>query len=261
MKKRYAAGDEVAEGPNKNIDDDTRERAMEYIRRNAEREEGERGAPAKPAAKPAAKSSPAPSIKPARPSYSGEMSSEDLAKIKGREQSSESSKDVPPLPSGKEKPYEPGRMERMARSVFPSTSFPGKGPESSMSAGMVGLPAAARGAAKIVGPLASSARDGWRAGEMEKAAARSEARYPRQRREEDRMEGEGPVRTVPPKLPKSATVSKRSRSRAEDRMAEEGGPNFKRGGGVKKYAGGGMVSASRRADGIAQRGKTKGRIY
>jgi len=37
---------------------------------------------------------------------------------------------------------------------------------------------------------------------------------------------------------------------------------FKHGGKVHKYAGGGSVksSASRRADGIAQRGKTKGRI-
>lgn len=34
---------------------------------------------------------------------------------------------------------------------------------------------------------------------------------------------------------------------------------FKRGGAVKKFAKGGAVGASRRADGIAQRGKTKGR--
>lgn len=35
---------------------------------------------------------------------------------------------------------------------------------------------------------------------------------------------------------------------------------MKKGGAVKKYAKGGTVSASRRADGIAQRGKTKGRM-
>jgi hypothetical protein len=40
-----------------------------------------------------------------------------------------------------------------------------------------------------------------------------------------------------------------------------GNPIMKRGGKVKKYASGGSVSsASKRADGIAQRGKTKGRI-
>lgn len=51
-----------------------------------------------------------------------------------------------------------------------------------------------------------------------------------------------------------------------ERMAGEGGPNFKKGGKVKpkpvkKYASGGMVgSASKRADGCAKKGKTKGRI-
>jgi len=35
--------------------------------------------------------------------------------------------------------------------------------------------------------------------------------------------------------------------------------SFKRGGAAKKFAKGGAVGASRRADGIAQRGKTKGR--
>jgi len=51
-----------------------------------------------------------------------------------------------------------------------------------------------------------------------------------------------------------------------ERMAGEGGPNFKKGGKVKakpvkKYASGGMVGkASKRADGIAKKGKTKGRI-
>jgi hypothetical protein len=50
------------------------------------------------------------------------------------------------------------------------------------------------------------------------------------------------------------------------RFADEGNPNYKKGGKtkskpVKKYAGGGMVGkASSRADGIAKRGKTKGRI-
>jgi len=52
-----------------------------------------------------------------------------------------------------------------------------------------------------------------------------------------------------------------------ERMAGEGGPNFKKGGKVKakhvkKYASGGKVSsASNRADGIAKRGKTKCKVY
>jgi hypothetical protein len=45
----------------------------------------------------------------------------------------------------------------------------------------------------------------------------------------------------------------------EERRKKESG--MRRGGAVKKYASGGSVgSASKRADGIAQRGKTKGRI-
>jgi hypothetical protein len=44
-------------------------------------------------------------------------------------------------------------------------------------------------------------------------------------------------------------------------MARSTGMTMKKGGAVKGYAKGGMVgSASKRADGCAQRGKTKGRI-
>ena len=44
------------------------------------------------------------------------------------------------------------------------------------------------------------------------------------------------------------------------RLAEDGTP-YKKGGAVKKMASGGMASsASKRADGIAQKGKTKGRM-
>jgi hypothetical protein len=35
---------------------------------------------------------------------------------------------------------------------------------------------------------------------------------------------------------------------------------MRRGGSVKRYSSGGSVSASRRADGIATKGKTKGRF-
>jgi hypothetical protein len=45
----------------------------------------------------------------------------------------------------------------------------------------------------------------------------------------------------------------------EERRKKEAG--MRRGGAVKKYASGGSVSsASKRADGIAQRGKTRGRV-
>jgi hypothetical protein len=52
------------------------------------------------------------------------------------------------------------------------------------------------------------------------------------------------------------------RSGESERMMRESlGSGFKRGGAVKKYASGGSVSsASKRADGIAQRGKTRGKV-
>lgn len=47
-------------------------------------------------------------------------------------------------------------------------------------------------------------------------------------------------------------------SQAARKYAEAGG--MKRGGSVKRYSSGGSVSASRRGDGIASRGKTRGKI-
>lgn len=63
-----------------------------------------------------------------------------------------------------------------------------------------------------------------------------------------------------PRAPSSkGSRSARERSEEEERMQGEGG-RYKRGGKVKAYAKGGAVTASRRADGIAQRGKTRGRV-
>lgn len=54
--------------------------------------------------------------------------------------------------------------------------------------------------------------------------------------------------------PSKPTASKRTRKMNDD----EAGVEFRKGGGVKKYASGGSVSS--RADGIAQRGKTRGKM-
>ncbi len=64
------------------------------------------------------------------------------------------------------------------------------------------------------------------------------------------------------KAKKKAKEQANIRSGESERMMRESlGSGFRRGGAVKKYASGGSVSsASKRADGIAQRGKTKGRI-
>jgi hypothetical protein len=61
-----------------------------------------------------------------------------------------------------------------------------------------------------------------------------------------------------PKKEDFGGVKKPNRTRFNE---DETGMEFKRGGKVKKYASGGSVSmASKRADGIAQKGKTKGKI-
>ena len=52
----------------------------------------------------------------------------------------------------------------------------------------------------------------------------------------------------------------RMKGRKKPYMKDEAGNDMKRGGSVKKMASGGMT-ASRRADGIAQRGKTRGKMY
>ena len=64
------------------------------------------------------------------------------------------------------------------------------------------------------------------------------------------------------KAKKKAREQANIRSGESERMMRESlGSGFRRGGAVKKYASGGSVSsASKRADGIAQRGKTKGRV-
>ncbi len=71
MNKRHAEGGGVREGRNENIDDDTRARAMEAVRRRMAGEEDSDSAPAsKAASKPAPKAAPKPAPKAAAPSPS-----------------------------------------------------------------------------------------------------------------------------------------------------------------------------------------------
>jgi hypothetical protein len=59
----------------------------------------------------------------------------------------------------------------------------------------------------------------------------------------------------------SQAIIDRMASRTKPYMTDEAGNNMKRGGAVKKMASGGSVSsASSRGDGIAQRGKTRGKL-
>ena len=78
-----------------------------------------------------------------------------------------------------------------------------------------------------------------------------------QRAFRERLAVEGKERVAAEEKAKAA----RRKGVADTEYDAMGNPIMKRGGKVKKYASGGSVSsASKRADGIAQRGKTKGRI-
>jgi len=66
-------------------------------------------------------------------------------------------------------------------------------------------------------------------------------------------------KVLPDQLMNNPVRFKKDSERTEEEKAMMS--NYKKGGAVKKYAKGGSVgSASKRADGCAQRGKTKGRM-
>lgn len=88
-----------------------------------------------------------------------------------------------------------------------------------------------------------------RAEKQKSGLARAQARSTPQRSEISAMEGEG-GRSITPKMPRGP--NKPARDLDEMRFADEGNPNFRKGGKVS--------SASSRADGIASKGKTRGRI-
>lgn len=61
--------------------------------------------------------------------------------------------------------------------------------------------------------------------------------------------------------PTKFTSPSRSKANKDTRFREDAaGVDFRKGGSAKGYASGGSVSASSRGDGIAQRGKTRGRV-
>jgi len=121
-----------------------------------------------------------------------------------------------------------------------------------------------------IGQLISAGNAGRKAGIAEKAAERTAQEVARGSRRRvpssfERMADEAPQMIMPkrPPAPKKDTLrqarTKKQTARKNEEMqdeltrfADEGNPNFKRGGKVS--------SASRRADGIAMRGKTRGRV-
>ena len=120
-----------------------------------------------------------------------------------------------------------------------------------------GLRAASAAKTALSSPRTSSVMDSpvaarlaaERAEKQKTGLARAQARSTPQKSEISAMEGEG-GRSITPKMPRGP--NKPARDLDEMRFADEGNPHFKKGGKVS--------SASSRADGIATKGKTKGRI-
>jgi hypothetical protein len=286
MKKRTRRFDEgggIREGRNANIDDDTRKRAMAMIAKlNAAEEEEKAPVVSKPVAPPARmERRPLPER---RVSPGGPEGGLDYADAPRR---------VSPGGPGGGLDYAdaPRRAAPAARSLVDqipgytgkNAGTLGKGParnpseaERLVTNALYSSPGGSRMASTLgrfgkgLTELFQAGRAGWKAGKKEKAderTAQEVAKGSRQRVPSsfERMADEAPQRIMPkrPPAPKKDTLrqarTKKQTARKNEEMqdeltrfADEGNPNFKRGGKVS--------SASRRADGIAMRGKTRGRV-
>lgn len=285
-KRRYAGGGDIREEENENIGSDTRARAMEFLRT------GKGSGQAAPSTEPdvptkraAAVPKPMPAAKPAAKAASS--ASEDdpsIPKATGR-----SAEQVRAMADADK----PGMARRAMNAAFPSRSFPGQGPESSLPAvGGVAIPRVARGVGNVAGGLASAAKKGWDAGEASKAASRAAeqkafadksetlARTARRAVSEDRSARADALAEA-----KRTAAAQKAAGRSErgspsvERMEGEGGmparaarserytsPRSTRERSLEeermqgeggRYAKGGRVT---RGDGIAKRGATRGRI-
>ena len=268
MKKRTRRFDEgggIREGRNANIDDDTRKRAMAMIAKlNAAEEEEKAPVVSKPVAPPARmERRPLPER---RVSPGGPEGGLDYADAPRRAAPAARSL-VDQIPGytgknagtlGKGPARNPSEAERFAYNAMNAL-----GPK-----GVAGR--AGRAIESGIGQLISAGNAGRKAGIAEKAAERTAQEVARGSRRRvpssfERMADEAPQMIMPkrPPAPKKDTLrqarTKKQTARKNEEMqdeltrfADEGNPNFKRGGKVS--------SASRRADGIAMRGKTRGRV-
>ena len=232
MPRKFAEGG-VAEGPNKNIDDDTRARALARVNMRAEESEGRK--PGAKASKPVPKAAPK---TPRAPLDTGD----EADRLAGRGVKSTPKSDYNPardlsVPAAEStyEPYKPSRMERAK--TFASEA----GREAMRNLDALG-PMALAGA---IG--AKALRGGMQAtrqaeGVMAKGAARAaETRDRMAALREGRERAQEAVKARET-AKETAQASRRSpKSVEEDAFAAEGNPNFKKGGKVKKYATGGSV--------------------
>ena len=304
MNKRHAEGGGVREGRNENIDDDTRARAMEAVRRRMAGEEDSDSPPAsKAASKPAPKAAPKPAPKAAAPSPSpapapkaaapspspapapkaGTITNEMRETRTGGESDDmrERSGGNPRVAALRK--YGPGAA-LAAASLIPAGRLLGpvlkglRGPKTSafskaaqeetkLATGNASLRERMAGAtANAEKEAASQAvkRDLFKRSQADLKSKSGQAAEERltglamnpRRKNIALTEAEKTAAKTPGTgAPKPASKAKRDTKFNRD----EEGVEFRCGGGVKKMASGGMASS--RADGIAQRGRTKCKVY
>jgi hypothetical protein len=257
-KRRFADGGETVEmGPNPNIDDDTRERARKFVADNT--------APAKPKV-----------VTKEELAKSGLSLREYMNKQQGlkrradpREREAGMSRGTQAAPEPKLGPMsEEGRaaaMERIPRDKGEPAVNPITGSELSRNisntlnatAGLKGVQMGQLAAEAAMGTRAGKALSGFMGGKQAAEVRKIEPTMSTlSAAKKAELAGELRRGATPTKFtsPSKTTTAKRTRKFNDD----EAGVEMKKGGAVKKYAAGGSVSS--RADGIAQRGKTRGRV-
>jgi hypothetical protein len=274
-KRRFADGGETVEmGPNPNIDDDTRERARKFVEDNDSTINASGEAFKKALAKPKV------------------VTKEELAKsglslrdYMNKQQGLTRRGGAAPDAYSKEQQYQraqeaaqtpEGKAQR--RAMEQSQALEGSYPVESVAGGAAGLLRAGLG--KLVGRGAAkeAARaEPYLAREMEQAALPAPAKQlalpsPTKRIGYDKAGAKATERGARSEGRQAEMLKENARRsglredapEATTRAVREklGGNDFslpmKKGGAVKKYAAGGSVSS--RADGIAQRGKTRGKM-
>jgi hypothetical protein len=263
--RKYEEGGSIREGRNENIDDDTRARAMEAVRRRMAGEESD----ATPAPKAVKKAAPKPAPKTAAPSPAPAKSSDSSSKgpdgIPRFGQQYKQDKYETPLKSAVRK-MAPGIKDNLGKIVG------GMGVGYGAFKGVSKLIDAARSADKVRDTAALAKGNAGLAermkgvvGNAEKAvadkAAAKAARQPYNQATEERLTGlaMNPRRKNIPVKPTSDSGKSAPVKVGKKMNDDEAGIEFRKGGKAKAYAKGGSVSS--RADGCATKGKTNCRIY
>lgn len=287
-KRKFGDGGEIREGQNENIGDDTRARALAWLKSMQEGGGEAAARPERQAGRPAPRAS-----RVAATDTGDEMARMLSRAPRAAARAAVEDREIPTNPtisSPKGDTGGPSLGTRLRNAIFPGgTQMPGNSALDSLNALAPGVAGAAgRGAGRILGAGASGLKAGraeaaQAAKYAEEAAANYKKMTPAAKRIADRaklapaektraedwtrIEQEGERRMLE-KQAKDEAAKNLSEVRAGRRWggegedaADVGAGMYRKGGKVKKYAAGGSVSsASRRADGIAKKGKTKGRL-